>query len=905
MYFRIQLLEGVRSFRPVYQRYRGFLYPLARLAVKIPSIKKLRDVAINGDQAECLLHEQDIENGLQGQDVHEAVPRLIGKTPPRHQAATFEYVVLFYREAVQYDDLKIAAEYFSDWLDKNYHRLPGRHFIHYLEVLAFSLRSLNGRVHGPLPVVNFNHIRSEAQHCRAYLTYISALADNLEFARVERLFDSPPGGIDTLFRAVNGLGKKPVRVELDVSPRLNAQHYGLAALKARLLDLGLERSFVGMIEATVLSDSEKLIAAVNEELNLRPVDNYLGQNRLRVSTLFPPVLDRLIVIGRTDVGRELLERVRPSLREWAIENLETRLAVHGLDKERATRYLQRKSTRSAVARKELISHRWSGGDFTGARELVEEAASRNSPIRKRVADQHAINQLRFLEETSFFLKRVSQPAQPSGYVLMASLGCLNTLAMVTPALLELKRRGFVTGSLMKGILDQDPPSTAHRKIKSLFNCIESRKEDGDVVLDWEIDWDNCVVAAEGVNVYQGIYESLSVTYRRASISIDEEPFASTFDKILRQCDFMIRVCKRIESAAESVTEPVVLLGSNAHIAPFSVFRDFVLRRCHPNLRFVVANVAYENYYSNLGSKESGSMAVVDMSLYPTCRAPFLALPQRFEKWYEENRDSAEVAERFSELVRKNRNGRTGEIAAAPIITRLEEARREGRRIACCFGKILCDLAVPYDGGPAHRDMRDWLHHSVEVARENPDLLLLIKPHPHELRPEIALELTEKLEDIVPEDIPENVVFLDHSQFNTIDLVPYLDLAALWNGTACLELTGLGVPVVMCSHFGRHDYPVRLNYPKDRDDYECRLATAEFREPGVDLRKKAMALLHYMGTHDVAIPNRYARRPVSNDGIGAPVWYTDRMEEFLRSGDPHMSLAADRIIEGVEGTDGSV
>ena len=318
---------------------------------------------------------------------------------------------------------------------------------------------------------------------------------------------------------------------------------------------------------------------------------------------------------------------------------------------------------------------------------------------------------------------------------------------------------------------------------------------------------------------------------------------------------------------------------------------------------VVVGPAYENYYSNIGSKLSGSMSVVDMSLYKTCRAPFLAIGHRFEKWYLSNKDNADVKKRFNDLVHVNRVESSEEFRLSPRVEMLQNARKKNRRILCYFGKILCDSAVPYDGGPAHSDIIDWLGHSIEVARENPDLIMLIKSNPHEHRPEIALELTEKLEDILPkESLPWNVILLEHNEFNAIDLIRYIDFAVLWNGTASLELTGLGMPVLICSHFGRHDYPISLNYPDDRLDYATKLSRYKFVKPDRELREKAIALLHYMGMRDVAIPNTYSRRPITNDQIGCPRWDMQRIDNYLTQGDPFMALAAQRITEGITQSD---
>ena len=73
------------------------------------------------------------------------------------------------------------------------------------------------------------------------------------------------------------------------------------------------------------------------------------------------------------------------------------------------------------------------------------------------------------------------------------------------------------------------------------------------------------------------------------------------------------------------------------------------------------------------------------------------------------------------------------------------------------------------GGAAHAGMKDWFDHTVAVVRRHPDTLLLVKPHPHELRDEIALYPTEVLQDWMPNPPPENIIFLPHDMFNLHEL----------------------------------------------------------------------------------------------------------------------------------------
>jgi capsular polysaccharide export protein len=314
------------------------------------------------------------------------------------------------------------------------------------------------------------------------------------------------------------------------------------------------------------------------------------------------------------------------------------------------------------------------------------------------------------------------------------------------------------------------------------------------------------------------------------------------------------------------------------------------------MNFINCNVAYESYFTNLGSKFANTMCVTDMTLYPLIRAPFLARRDQFDNWYARNSNNPEFAETAASLIGVNRVGSADARSDNELVQELEKAKKAGKKIICAFGKVPVDLNVPFDGGPAHSDMADWLNHTIQVCGGKDDILLLVKPHPHELRPEIALDLVEGLHDLVEVEVPENVKLLGHKDINVHALAPYLDLAILYNGSSALELTAMGVPVMMTSHFGKHDYPIDLLYPQSRQNYEHFLLSEAFPAPEQDLRKKAAYLICYLGSDEISIVNQYAIRQITNDKIGVPRWRETEIRNFIEKGDARMELIANRIVE---------
>ena len=534
------------------------------------------------------------------------------------------------------------------------------------------------------------------------------------------------------------------------------------------------------------------------------------------------------------------------------------------------------------------------GLFEKSRLCYLDLASQSRTLAKRVRIEEEIKKIEFCQQSSYILNSTPQPTLPKGVVFLASQSCFNTLAMMVPSLVELKKKGYAVVNLLEGMTEYQP--TGLDFIDQFSGVIPLNLSFPDLRNEWEIDWQRRKVTARGINFYQGFYEGLSLFSRRFHVDINAPQINRQFWNSLVRSDTCLHVCAKIFSEVVNRGMPVSFVSGNSHVTPFSVFRDFARHKDHPLLNFVNCNVAYESYFSNLGSKFANTMCVTDMTLYPNTRAPFMARKDQFDRWYELNQNDSAFLEKARSLINVNRVGSANDVKELEIIEFIKIQKALGKKIICAFGKIPIDLNVPYDGGPAHTDMADWINHTVDIFRESDDLVLLVKPHPHELRPEIALDLVESFHDLITVEVPENVRLLGHKDINGHALAPYLDLAILYNGSSALELTAQGIPVLMTSHFGKHDYPVDLNYPLSRKQYGDFLLSANYPEPSEEIRKKAAFLICYLGTDEISILNQYSLRQLTNDKIGVPKWRKEKIDYFLEFGDPKMALIADRIVE---------
>lgn len=113
--------------------------------------------------------------------------------------------------------------------------------------------------------------------------------------------------------------------------------------------------------------------------------------------------------------------------------------------------------------------------------------------------------------------------------------------------------------------------------------------------------------------------------------------------------------------------------------------------------------------------------------------------------------------------------------------------------------------IPWDGAvsnatPGFPDTQTYISHVLEWFRANPDCLLIIRSHPHELLK--RSRRAEKMWDVIKQfDLPENVWFIHpEDPIRSYMIADIADASILYGGTMGLELIVAGKPVIQAGQF---------------------------------------------------------------------------------------------------------
>ena len=113
--------------------------------------------------------------------------------------------------------------------------------------------------------------------------------------------------------------------------------------------------------------------------------------------------------------------------------------------------------------------------------------------------------------------------------------------------------------------------------------------------------------------------------------------------------------------------------------------------------------------------------------------------------------------------------------------------------------------IPWDGqvtggSAVFPQFRDWLKTTVDFFADREDAVLVIRSHPAELLTGDAAgrETTASMLSEMYPELPRNVLLLGPKhQINSYTLGENSDFGITYSSTVTLELTYLGVPIVLC------------------------------------------------------------------------------------------------------------
>jgi hypothetical protein len=516
-----------------------------------------------------------------------------------------------------------------------------------------------------------------------------------------------------------------------------------------------------------------------------------------------------------------------------------------------------------------------------------------------------VGELEFAAESANWFSRVAQPQKPEGVIFVAPRSIEQLRKFPLVVLMEMKKMGWAIIPLVKGILPLDktgnpqidrflgcltPECEFDRKAKRLLKPIEGFEVN---IAQGQVRW-------KDIDLEHIVWEEAAINRRRYNVDYTCPVMQKFLGRLAEWTRLTAIILENINRSVVSAGIDCGFMVLQQSRLPDAVVRFYLEQFGHPEKFFCIHSAnGYQNYFLNFASSVSTKTTLRNITLHRELRTASFPIPGEFLKFYQENRHRGpEMLQAVQEvaLTRRSTGGQSERMPEAQqALDRIVEWRKRGGKVACLFGKVVCDSLVPFDGGPAHVNMKDWLNHAIESVRDS-NTLLLIKPHPHEMRHDIGVFLTENFADLIEVELPDNVMVLGHRWLDLQDLDGLIDIGVIYNGTSAAELGLLGVPCVLCGHFAPIDYPIGHLVPKSRLHFRRMLRFSQRISAAKDLKERAAAWIYFMSSDNMSRDYRYHARQITNRVVYPPWWFRDDIERYLAEGDPNVTVLARRAIE---------
>jgi hypothetical protein len=317
---------------------------------------------------------------------------------------------------------------------------------------------------------------------------------------------------------------------------------------------------------------------------------------------------------------------------------------------------------------------------------------------------------------------------------------------------------------------------------------------------------------------QLVLPSLRWALRRHHL-LDDEPTRSTLREYIRSAYY---VAAAFDSTLDRVT-PKVVVVFNGIMFPEAAARWVAVNR---GIRVVTHEVGFQPFSAFFTSGQA--------TAYP------MEIPESFELSDGQN---ARLDEYLSQRFK-------GEFTMAgirfwPEMRGLDDgfmqAARQFSQIVPIFTNVVNDTSQVH-ACSVFSHMYDWLDHVLQVIREYPDTLFVIRAHPDEKRRGTRKHSRQPVSDWVSRngiDRLPNVIFVDSNEpLSSYELIRASHFVMVYNSSIGLEAALLGVPV-LCGGKARYTQYPTVFFPQERVEYQ-------------DVARK------FLNTRDIEIPLEFQR-----------------------------------------------
>lgn len=345
---------------------------------------------------------------------------------------------------------------------------------------------------------------------------------------------------------------------------------------------------------------------------------------------------------------------------------------------------------------------------------------------------------------------------------------------------------------------------------------------------WEINHEKRIAIANNINFYGTILNFLSKSRGEYYPAIIDDKIKGHFKQLQISLDHSLKICLDISKINDVQNyDKVIFSGFEYNYPPTSAFKLFCYKfGREKNINFTSlagsyrATVDEDNeivssiIFSNVSKNNINSRFPVRKDLFNQWINKKKSMKEFEIEYPKEFIKSTGLKQNFKNNISKENQNYSEEID----LIKKEIKRRNSKKIVCLFGHVPYDVTIEVDEGFCFLDMKDWLNKTINIVN-NSEILLLIKPHPHEVH-KMHTHLKKGFLNLI-DKTNDNILVLDNKMSYKIEndeLFSLLDLSITWRNVTAIESMSKGIPTIACSKFPVTDC-IDFNTPKNLEDYK--------------------------------------------------------------------------------------
>jgi capsular polysaccharide export protein len=336
----------------------------------------------------------------------------------------------------------------------------------------------------------------------------------------------------------------------------------------------------------------------------------------------------------------------------------------------------------------------------------------------------------------------------------------------------------------------------------------------ELFFDWKVEIKNERIETEGINFFPFIRNTLRMIQKRYNVFFTDDNNNPTYSALIQSCDILLHYFFLLKSYSKKHNIKIRFVGWEISYIPNGIFKFLCDRLSHNrDVEFIELERGYIIYFGQHHLRES----YITYSNLTKAKLPFGLVISRDELAgiAEEKIDLDKLYKPLSNAVGKEIYSEIP-VNQERVVQTIQDYKARGRKVFVLFSHLFYDTPVD-DESPSFNGMGDWIKETVKYFSGKEDLLL-IKPHPSELRKDLPKKAPNETVASFLRDttLSKNIIILEPRLFAVKDLSPFISCGLIWRSSVALELTFLGIPCIIAGK----PYYTELDFSlaSDKEDY---------------------------------------------------------------------------------------